>query len=387
VKIDIDYNKTPDPSVNSSRSRAIERLLGPTGPQRWRVTQSLLALGAYAVLAVVLCWQWRVELISSSKAFPLAAAALGCGLVFVALIRSRLNLVLHRRFGCEPSLTLAQSITGLFGAVWVYLVTGPTRGAALGLMVLVVVFAMFRLGPREALGLAAAALLLLGAASRWLTLTDPFHFPADVEALNLAYTTVVLAGVALLAMRVTQLREQHQQQRIALQQALTRISELATRDELTGLPNRRALLDQLATETARHARKKLPLAIALIDLDHFKRINDAHGHAGGDQVLRGFANRVESELRGGDVLARWGGEEFLLMLPDTSIEAAQQCLQRLRDRLRASPFDEVAPGLQLTFSAGVTGCMGQGDIDSAIERADQAMYRAKDAGRDRTEAS
>ncbi|MEX8494954.1 GGDEF domain-containing protein [Sphaerotilus sp.] len=373
--------------MNRSTLPLADWLLGPAGPQRWRVTQSLLALGAYAMLALVLAWQWRLDLISPRVALPLALAALGCGLTFVAMVRSGLNLVLHRRFGVEPSLTLVQSIAGLLGAVWVYMVTGPARGAALGLLVLVVVFAMFRLGPREALRLAAAALLLLGAASRWMTLADPFHFPAAVEALNLAYTTVVLAGVALLAMRVTQLREQHQQQRSELQQALARISELATRDELTGLPNRRAILDQLATETARHARKKLPLAIALIDLDHFKRINDAHGHTGGDQVLRGFAHRVESELRGGDVMARWGGEEFLLMLPDTSIEAAQQCLQRLRNRLRASPFDEVASGLRLTFSAGVTGCLGQGDIDSAIERADQAMYRAKDAGRDRTEAS
>jgi diguanylate cyclase (GGDEF)-like protein len=373
--------------VNNSTTPAADWLLGPAGPQRWRVTQSLLALGAYALLALVLAWQWRLDLVSTRAALPLGLAGLGGGVVFAGLMRSGLNLALQRRFGCEPSLTLPQSIVGLLCAVWIYLVTGPVRGAALGLLVLVVVFAMFRLGPREALGLAAAALLLLGAASRWLILSDAFHFPAEVEALNLAYTTVVLAGVALLAMRVTQLREQHQQQRIALQHALARISELATRDELTGLPNRRAILDQLSTETARQARKKLPLALALIDLDHFKRINDEHGHAGGDQVLRGFAHRVESELRGGDVMARWGGEEFLLMLPDTSIEAAQQCLERLRERLRASPFGEVAPGLQLTFSAGVTGCLGQGDIDSAIERADQAMYRAKQAGRDRIEAS
>jgi diguanylate cyclase (GGDEF)-like protein len=387
VKIGFCYTDKIDNNVNKSIIFATDLLLGPAGPQRWRVTQSLLALGAYALLALVLAWQWRMELVSTRAALPLVVAGLGCGVVFAGLMRSGLNLVLHRRFGCEPSLTMAQSIAGLVGAVWIYLVTGPVRGAALGLLVLVVVFAMFRLGPREALGLAAAALLLLGAASRWLILSDAFHFPVEVEVLNLAYTTVVLAGVALLAMRVTQLREQHQQQRVALQHALARISELATRDELTGLPNRRAILDQLATETARQARKKLPLALALIDLDHFKRINDEHGHAGGDQVLRGFAHRVESELRGGDVMARWGGEEFLLMLPDTSIEAAQQCLERLRERLRASPFDEVAPGLQLTFSAGVTGCLGQGDVDSAIERADQAMYRAKQAGRDRIEAS
>ena len=373
--------------LTSATTSATDWLLGPAGPQRWRVSQSLIALAAYAVLALVLGWQWRLGLIGTQQMWPLVLAALVCGVGFVAVMRSGLNLVLHRRLGCEPSLTLAQSVIGLLGAVWVYLVTGPVRGAALGLLVLVVVFAMFRVGPRESLGLAAAALLLLGAASRWLTLSDPFRFPGEVEALNMAYTTVVLAGVGLLAVRVAQLRAQHQQQRVELQQALARISELATRDELTGLPNRRAILDQLATETARHARKKQPLAIALIDLDHFKRINDAHGHAGGDQVLRGFAHRVESELRGGDVMARWGGEEFLLMLPDTSIEAAQQCLQRLRDRLQATPFDEVAPGLTLTFSAGVTGCLGQGDTDSAIERADQAMYRAKEAGRDRTEAS
>lgn len=373
--------------MKNSTASATDWLLGPAGPQRWRVTQSLLALGAYAVLTLVLAAQWRMDLISTQAVLPLGLAALVCGLVFVGLMRSGLNLVLQRRFDCDPSLTLVQSVCGLLGTVWVYLVTGPTRGAALGLMVLVIVFAMFRLRPRQALGLAVAAMLLLGAASRGLSRMDPFRFPPQVEALNLAFTAVVLAGVALLAMRVTFLRDLLTHQRTELTQALARISQLATRDELTGLPNRRAMLEHLATETARQARLKQPLVVALIDLDHFKLINDAHGHAGGDRVLRGFAHRVESELRGADVMARWGGEEFLLMLPDTSIESAQQCLERLRERLRLSPFDEVAPGLQLTFSAGVTGCLGQGDIESAIERADQAMYRAKQAGRDRVETS
>lgn len=373
--------------MKNSTASATDWLLGPAGPQRWRVTQSLLALGAYAVLALVLAGQWRMDLISTRAALPLGLSALGCGLVFAGLMRSGWNLALQRRFGCDPSLTLVQSLAGLLGAVWVYLVAGPVRGAALGLTVLVVVFAMFRLRPRQALGLAVLALLLLGAASRWLSLTDPFRYPPQVETLHLAYTTAVLAGVALLAMRVTFLRDLLTRQRTELMQALHRISQLATRDELTGLPNRRAMLEHLATETARQARLKQPLVVALIDLDHFKLINDAHGHAGGDRVLRGFAHRVESELRGADVMARWGGEEFLLMLPDTSIESAQQCLERLRERLRLSPFDEVAPGLQLTFSAGVTGCLGQGDIESAIERADQAMYRAKQAGRNRVAVS
>jgi diguanylate cyclase (GGDEF)-like protein len=341
----------------------------------------------YAALGLVLAGQWCLGLISAPVVVPLVLVMLSIGLIFAGLMRSGLNLVLQRRFGCEPSLALPQSMAGLLSAAWVYLVTGPVRGAALGLLVLVVVCAVFRLRPRQSLALAVGALGLLGAASRWLTQTDPVRFPASVETLNLAFTSVVLAGVTLLALRVVHLRERLTQQRTELKQALVRISELATRDDLTGLPNRRSMQEHLATETARQVRLKQPLAVALIDLDHFKRINDVHGHSGGDRVLRGFAHRVESELRGADVMARWGGEEFLLMLPDTTIEAAQQCLERLRECLRVAPFDEVAPGLQLTFSAGVTGCLGQGDIESAIERADQAMYRAKQAGRDRAEVS
>jgi diguanylate cyclase (GGDEF)-like protein len=387
LNIESDDFQTSDHSVMNSTISMTHWLLGPAGPQRWRVIQSLLALGVYTALGLVLAGQWHLGLIRAPVVMPLGLAMLGAGLVFVGVIRSGLNLALQRRFGCDPSLALPQSIAGLSIAVWVYLVTGPVRGAALGLLVLVVVCAVFRLRQRQSLVLAAGALGLLGVASRWLTQTDPVRFPASVETLNLAFTTVVLAGVTLLALRVIHLRERLTRQRTELKQALVRISELATRDDLTGLPNRRSMQEHLATETARQARLKLPLAVALIDLDHFKRINDVHGHAGGDRVLRGFAHRVESELRGADVMARWGGEEFLLMLPDTTIEAAQQCLERLRECLRVAPFDEVAPGLQLTFSAGVTGCLGHGDIESAIERADQAMYRAKRAGRDRAEVS
>ena len=174
-------------------------------------------------------------------------------------------------------------------------------------------------------------------------------------------------------------------QRTALARALERLNEIATRDELTGLPNRRAMGELLLTETARHARLKAPLSLAVIDIDRFKQINDRLGHAAGDAVLRGFAHRLESELRGADVLARWGGEEFLLLLPGTDAEQALQAVERLREGLRLQPFDDVEPGMRVSFSAGVGLCLGQGDIDSALERADRALYRAKAAGRDRSE--
>ena len=367
--------------------RLADALLGPPGPQRWRAAQSLLALAAYAALSgLVLGLGSAVGgVIDMARAWPLALGALAVAAAFAGVIRSGLNLRLQAWLGCEPSLTLPQAIVGVLCTLGTYAVAGPARGATLGLLVLVVVFAMFRLRPRESVGLALFALAAAGLAMQALAASDPLRFPARVERVHLALTACVLAGVTLLSLRLARLRERLTRQREELARALARIGELATRDELTGLPNRRAILALLATETARQARLPVPLTLALIDLDHFKRINDTHGHAAGDAALRGFARCIEAELRGGDVMARWGGEEFLLMLPGTDAAQAVLAVERLRRHLRASAFDEIAPGLTLTFSAGVSACLGQGDIEPAIERADRAMYRAKAAGRDRTE--
>ena len=367
--------------------RLADALLGPPGPQRWRAAQSLLALAAYAALSgLVLGLGSAVGgVIDMARAWPLALGALAVAAAFAGVIRSGLNLRLQAWLGCEPSLTLPQAIVGVLCTLGTYAVAGPARGATLGLLVLVVVFAMFRLRPRESVGLALFALAAAGLAMQALAASDPLRFPARVERVHLALTACVLAGVTLLSLRLARLRERLTRQREELARALARIGELATRDELTGLPNRRAILALLATETARQARLPVPLTLALIDLDHFKRINDTHGHAAGDAALRGFARCIEAELRGGDVMARWGGEEFLLMLPGTDAAQAVLAVERLRRHLRAAAFDEIAPGLTLTFSAGVSACLGQGDIEPAIERADRAMYRAKAAGRDRTE--
>ena len=367
-------------------SRVADSLLGPAGPQRWRVLQGLAAFGAHGALIAVLSLgrYWEAVGARAAPLWPLVLFALGAGGGFVVLFRSGLNRPLARHLDGDAALALPQALAGLVAVAWGYALAGPARGALLAALVLVLVLAMFRLPPRRALGLGGVALVLLWGVMRGLTLADPLRHPPEVERLHLLVTALVLAGVSGPAMWLAHLYTRLRRQHAELRRALVRIRELATRDDLTGLPNRRAMAERLAAETARQARLQAPLALVLIDLDHFKRINDAHGHAAGDAVLRGFARRVESELRGVDVMARWGGEEFLLMLPGNDVPHAVQAVERLRARLRAQPFDEVAPGLAVTFSAGVTACLGQGDIDSAIERADRAMYRAKQAGRDRT---
>ncbi|RTQ99872.1 GGDEF domain-containing protein [Halomonas nitroreducens] len=161
-----------------------------------------------------------------------------------------------------------------------------------------------------------------------------------------------------------------------------RLDFLARHDELTGLLNRRAGLARLDEEIARARRQGTPLCVAICDLDHFKQINDRHGHAMGDEALQGVAEVMHAELRRYDVLARLGGEEFLVMLPGAARPAAEQAIERLRARLEDARLGK--PDLALTVSAGIAG-LAEGDSGEALlERADRALYQAKRQGRNRT---
>jgi diguanylate cyclase (GGDEF)-like protein len=355
-------------------------VLGPEGRHRWPVLQSLLALMAYALLALGQQSAVRSGLIDGRASGWLSAACLSAAtLVFIA-IRSGWS---QRR--PDPSLTLLQSGLGLLAVVWAYGIGGPVRGALLTLPLLILMFSMLRLGPRQIGGLALATLLLLGAVMAWQALHDPARHEPRIELLHMVCASLGLAGVWMLSQHLDRLRNRLARQRSELMEALERIGQIATRDDLTGLPNRRAVMERLLNETARQTRLGRPIALVMIDLDHLKRINDDCGRSVGDAVLRGFADRALTELRGPDLMGRWGGEEFLLVLPDTTVAQATLCVQRLRERLMLTPFDEVRAGLRLTFSAGITRCLGGGDIEFAIERADRAMQRAKAGGRDRTE--
>ncbi|MFG6177884.1 diguanylate cyclase [Halomonas sp. THAF12] len=159
-----------------------------------------------------------------------------------------------------------------------------------------------------------------------------------------------------------------------------RLDYLARHDELTGLLNRRAGLARLEEELERHRRLGGALCVAICDLDHFKQVNDRHGHAVGDEALQGAADVLLRGLRHYDVLARLGGEEFLVILPGVTRPGAETSLERLRCKLSATPL--ARPRLHLTFSAGVAALAGNEEASHALlERADRALYRAKASGR------
>jgi diguanylate cyclase (GGDEF)-like protein len=183
-------------------------------------------------------------------------------------------------------------------------------------------------------------------------------------------------------------RDALRDERDQLAAALRLAEALSLTDELTGLPNRRALMQRLDQELSRHQRSSQPLALVLLDIDHFKDINDQHGHYVGDMILRHYAESMFRELRQHDLLARYGGEEFALLLPETRLDEARNVADKLARRLRHEPLEAGDVCLPLpTFSAGITGLRANETALSLINRADQALYRAKRQGRNCIETS
>lgn len=172
-----------------------------------------------------------------------------------------------------------------------------------------------------------------------------------------------------------------------LSQELKHVRVLSLTDELTELPNRRAFMQRLEEELQRARRYKSSFCVAMIDLDHFKRINDTYGHAAGDEMLRKYANNILATLRRSDMVARYGGEEFAIIFPNATIEEAQQALEKVRSQAIKTVIEfnnDVirAPG----FSAGIVSCNSTEDADTLIKRADEMLYIAKENGRNRIES-
>lgn len=170
-----------------------------------------------------------------------------------------------------------------------------------------------------------------------------------------------------------------------LQQVNRKLARLAATDELTGLSNRRAILERFADELARAQRHGEPLAAVLADIDHFKRINDRHGHQAGDAVLTELAKRLRSAVRRYDLVGRYGGEEFLIVLPGADVSSACAITERIRQRIAGVPFElPSASPLSVTVSLGIAQATGgDGDtIDRIISLADDALRHAKEGGRD-----
>lgn len=311
---------------------------------------------------------------------PVVFGAAGCGLtaLFVVMLRKGL----HRRIGGTRFTTIQ-----LLCACSLMLVTAaaiPQIGMLLLLTLIVALAtAALQLPLRHVLavsGLVAVCLLCL-----LLALGNRFGMPLEDGWLRLLtglWFTVVLAKIAAINLIGTEMRNALAASNARLALTLTQVRELSERDELTGLQNRRSILTMLTEERARFARGGRAFGVALLDIDHFKRVNDRLGHAMGDDVLRAFAKTVGAKLRSTDRIARYGGEEFLLLLPNTPDGAsAELAAERLRCAVNEHAWSELAAGLKVTCSIGVTMSRAGEGVAEMLQRADTALYRAKAGGR------
>jgi diguanylate cyclase (GGDEF)-like protein len=274
---------------------------------------------------------------------------------------------------------LMDLLAGLMAlALGLYTWGGPTHDAVILLILLIWVVALLGQGTAAAHRLTGLSWVVMTCLVVWQSLTQPDCLAHFAFWLSLS---LGLGVVHLLALHHADLHRRAAQQALDLKASFHKITQLATHDELTGLLNRRHMADLIVREQQRQRRNHAPACMAMLDLDHFKRVNDAHGHAAGDKVLQIFARTLRQTLRTTDEISRWGGEEFLLLMPHTSLQEAKLAVERLRLALPVASFAPVKLAAPVTFSAGiVSACEGM-DMDTIIACADQAMYRAKALGR------
>jgi len=266
-----------------------------------------------------------------------------------------------------------------------FLVAAPEIGYAF-LSVLFLVFGFGALRMTSWQATIAWTLTTLGVVPIFL-LTDvpielPVSTPLERVAAMLAFV-LTIGQCAFVGLYGSSMRKMLYKRGVELREAYQRIEELAELDELTGSFNTRCLVRMLDDEIARALRSKVPCAIALIDLDWFKRINDGYGHPTGDEVLRTFAITVFANLRQIDKFGRYGGEEFLLVLPETAEGDAVRTLDRLLAIIADLDWSAFSPGMQVTISAGVATLKPDETADTFLARADRALYAAKAQGRNR----
>ena len=185
----------------------------------------------------------------------------------------------------------------------------------------------------------------------------------------------------VLVARLTQVSQELTQTNSDLNLAMEQLNHLVTFDQLTGTFSRRHVMEALDREVAMHSRHKTPVSLIMLDLDHFKQINDRYGHSAGDHALREAAACAKAQLREGDILGRVGGEEFLVLLPMTNRDAATILAQRMCSALADASFTQGPHTIRIPASFGVAELLPKEDASSWLRRADEALYRAKAAGR------
>jgi diguanylate cyclase (GGDEF)-like protein len=362
-------------------------IFGRNPDQALRIQRLLLATSTYffGVLVVNYCiWTGLMPNMDYRKVI---AGGILLNLIFYLIIRFDFNLRAH-----DPSLTVPQMVIATSVNTYMVYYAGAARGAFLMGYLLILVFGIFRLRPRQIVLIGALVVLIYGIIIGIEFVTQTGRINLSVEILQWFILLFVYPWFAMIAGHLLnsrrKLKESTAQLAAALREneaVLKTIQQQATHDELTGIFNRRYMVDALRLECIRAERTHERFCILILDIDHFKNINDRVGHLAGDNVLIAVTRAIVPQLRSIDSFSRYGGEEFLVLMPSTSLHDALTGAERVRKCVEDARIAEAGIVLQATVSIGVAEhCIGQ-PIETTLADADRALYRAKNNGRNRVE--
>lgn len=340
--------------------------------QTLRIRRTFMAYGFYLLAYLILLFAICQELMELRIYLWFVLITTLTHVVYYLICRSGLNLKLH-----DPSMTLLQMHVALVNIIVMMYFCDEVRWAFMLMFLVVFLFGIFRLHIWEFLCTVLFAMAGYAVMIGLLVRNKP-----QINFRHELFEWLVLAGIlpffSLLVGHINTMRRK-------LKESMLIIRQMATHDELTGVQNRRSLMAALEREKGRTDRDGETFCVCMLDLDHFKGINDTLGHVGGDRVLVNFARLVSEGLRGTDYLARYGGEEFVLVLPGTSLLGAVTVAEQLRGRVATEEFPEFGPAFRITVSIGIAEYTSEEDVAQTIDRADQALYMAKRKGRNRVE--
>jgi diguanylate cyclase (GGDEF)-like protein len=336
-----------------------------------------MAASASSMVVALLFVAYLLDVLALRAFVNAAVVTLLFVIAFYAVFRSGLNL----RFR-DSSLTLPQILCSTLVILYALYESKHAHGVLALIYMVSFLFGVFRLSTRQLLSLTAFVALSYAViiAVQWHSGAETGDF--KLMLLNWIVLTAVLIFFSIMGGYISRLRKQVAEGKAQVEKALLRIESMAARDELTGLPNRRSLVDVLTRQKSRSDRYATAFSVLIVDIDFFKRVNDTLGHLAGDVVLKDFATAASASLRGTDLLGRYGGEEFMAVLDQTPLDRSAVVAARLCALARNLTFDKMATELRISISIGGAEYRKPEAWQATVERADKALYRAKDAGRD-----
>ena len=346
--------------------------------QNLRARRLGMSFASYMVTLSIVIYCWWQGMIPFRLVAEFLVACLLINSVFWYLIHTGRNLKFR-----DPSMTSVQMIVSLLPPLWVmaFLDAGQARAIFLLIAIVPMLFGILALSTRQFImvGLwfcGLYGLLLLG-----LWVYRPHVLNSELEILQTVAFLLVMAEITVIGGFISGLRGKLRQRNRELGAAMEQIRELVNVDSLTGVYNRRRLFEVIHEESSRYSRSPGSFSICLLDIDHFKQVNDTYGHQAGDIILKAVAQGVAGDLRTIDCFGRYGGEEFLIVLPQTPLDGARIKAERVLARVASLKFPLIGDGFQITVSIGVAEYHNDETTDDTLQRADKALYEAKDAGR------